>query len=206
MFCKIWTLMVGILTMERIWTPFSGRSETRFVTEHSHYRLFKKRWLPSNIWHTVLLENPNLGVRNILADLWLMIYEGVRSGYIWSSGGVVCADDIQPCNFGSISMEQIHWETSSRSASWDSSHFVELEAPSPYSQKPAICSYPERDETNLLHIIFLYDGQWTAVVQKREVCCVYGLMALVSTVQMMFIKHLLHITVRRGLCLLAHWT
>ena len=200
MLCKIWTQRVGILTMERIWTRCRGRSETRFVTERSHYRLFKKRWLRSNIWHTSLLgkKKTNLGVRKILADLWLMIREGVRPGYIWYSGGVVRADDIQSGNCGStriICMERIHWETSSRSTSWDSSHFVELEVPSPYSQKPAICSYPERDETRLLHIIFLCDGQWTIVLQKREVCSVYGLIVLVSIVEVMFVKRLLHVTV-----------
>jgi len=131
MFCKIWTLRVGILTMGRIWTRCSGMSETRFVTEHSHYRLFKKRWLRCNIWHTILLgKTPNLVVRRILADLWLMICEGMITGYIWYSDGVVRADGLQPCNFrSSTCMERIRWETSSRSASWDSSYFVELGSP-----------------------------------------------------------------------------
>lgn len=130
--------------------------------------------------------------------------EGVRTGRFWSSYGVVVyEEDIQPCNSGIISMEQNHWETGSRSVSWDSPHFVELEASSPYLQKPALCSYPEPEETSLLHIVFLYDGQLTTVVHKWGVCLVDGLMVLVSTVEVMFVKRLLHVTVTSEYVILA---
>jgi hypothetical protein len=179
MFCKIWILRVGILTMGRIWTRCSGRSETRFVTEHSHYRVFKKRCVRSNIWHAVFWggKPPNLGVRKILA-IWLMVMWGCEKWiHVIQWLGHASIRHAPVYVGSSICMERIRWESNSRSASWDSSHFVELGKFHPHIHKslPFVHILNETKPICCTSYFCMMSSE-PQRCPKGELCSVYGLM------------------------------
>ena len=120
---------------------------------------------------------PNLGVRKILA-IWLMVMWGCEKWiHVIQWLGHASIRHAPVYVGSSICMERIRWESNSRSASWDSSHFVELGKFHPHIHKslPFVHILNETKPICCTSYFCMMSSE-PQRCPTGELCSVYGLM------------------------------